>query len=988
MDPGRWKQIRQVCHSALELAPDKRKAYLKEACAGDKSILKEVESLLAQQSEVGGVFDSPALDVAARVLAGEKESESPPDLVGRTLQHYHIVEKIGEGGMGVVYRAEDSNLSRHVAIKMLPEIFAGDPMRLARFEREAKVLASFSHPNIAAIYGLERGDGKRFLVLELVEGQTLAQRIFKGPLPVDEALGVCGQIAEGLEAAHEKGIIHRDLKPANIQIAAEGKIKILDFGLARIFHDQLPDMDQAHPPIVSDSMTRPGIVLGTASYMSPEQAKGEKVDKRSDIWAFGCVLYECLTGKQAFGGETITETIASILKSEPDWTLLPEDTPAIVRSLLRRCLQKDPGRRLHDIADARIEIGESPAADAIPMKAVPFLRRLSLLWLSLCASIILLTGVLIDRVLTRNLQSPPSPSVFTSVIKLEPGHWLDGMRSDPEGRPTRAAIAISSDGRFVIYSAIKENPNPVAIPHLYLRRMDRPGAGLIPGTEGGINPFLSPDNRWIGFWADRKLKKIPLEGSVATVLCDTRRIYGASWGRDNSILFVDEDGGGLRRISAYGGTPENITRPDPKREEYSHRLPSWLPDGRAVLFTGMRHSWDSRPWLGLLRMESGEWSVLLRDAADARYVPSGHLVFLRQGTLMAVQFDLAKLSIVGHPVALTDDVMQAFAVDSISNTGAGQYGISDTGSLVYVTGGTVPEPKNSLVWLDQMGMEQPVTDLQFPFFSPRLSPDGRKIAYVATGLEWQIWMYDLDRGTNSRLTAEGRATRPIWTPDGNRLLFAWHKSLVPNLFWLPCDGSSAMERLTGSEYSQFPGSWAPDGKSVVLVELRSNGFLDIALLDIISGRITPILNSRFNERYPELSPDGRWLAYSSDESKQDEVYVTPFPGPGMKIQVSSGGGSQPLWARSGRQLFYRRQDKVWVVDVRADNGFAVAKPRFLFEKPGYSYGGGPIRGGYDLSLDGRRFLMVKLDQRKPTPATEMILVQNWFEELKRLCPAK
>jgi hypothetical protein len=403
-----------------------------------------------------------------------------------------------------------------------------------------------------------------------------------------------------------------------------------------------------------------------------------------------------------------------------------------------------------------------------------------------------------------------------------------------------------------------------------------------------------------------------------------------------------------------------------------------------VLFTVMRYAWDSRPWLALLRQDTREWKVLLEDAADARYVPTGHIVFLRQGRLMAVRFDLTKLEVIGQPIALVDNVIQSFVTDSGFNTGAGQFSISDTGSLIYAAGGVAPDAKGSLVWVDQRGIEEPVTALQFPFLGPRLSPDGQKITYLTAAREWQVYVYDLGRGTNSQLSGEGLAGFPIWSPDGKRILFSWAKSLASNLYSQTYDGSSPMERLTTSEYYQEAGSWSPDGKTVALVEGHPDTNYDIAVLDIASGRVTPFLNSKFSEESPDLSSDGRWIAYSSDESKRDEVYVRPFPGPGMKQQVSSEGGIQPLWAKDGKQLFFRWQDQVWVVDVRTDGGFAASKPRLLFERPGHAMGA-PIRG-YDLSLDGKRFLMVKFEQTKPTPVTEMMLVQNWFKELKRLVP--
>jgi serine/threonine-protein kinase len=515
--------------------------------------------------------------------------------------------------------------------------------------------------------------------------------------------------------------------------------------------------------------------------------------------------------------------------------------------------------------------------------------------------------------------------------------------------------------------------------------MDKSIAKPIAGTEGGNNPFLSPDNRWVGFWADGKLRKIPVEGGVPVTLCDASRLIGASWGRDNGIVFTDELRGGLSMVSAEGGKPEALTKPDPKREESSHRLPSWLPNGKAVLFTVMRHYWDSQPRLALLRLDTREWHVLLQDAADARYVPTGHLVFLRQAVLMAVRFDPARMEVIGQPFPLIESVMQAVSSYGDFNTCAGQFGISDTGLLIYAAGGIDPEPNNTLMWVDQKGIEQPVTALRFPFVGPRLSPDGQRIAYVTEERARRLFVYDLGSGTNSPLTVEGRAVCPIWSPDGQRLLFGWHKSLMPNLYCQPYDGSLPMERLTTSDLPQWAGSWSSDGKMVAFVEQRPDTGYDISILDVLSGRITPFLNSQYNEMYPEFSPDGRWIAYTSDESKRGEVYVRAFPGPGMKQQVSSAGGLEPLWARKNKQLFYRWGNTVWIVDVRTDGRFASAKPRLLWDKPGYS-GLSPVRS-YDVSLDGQRFLMVKYEERESVPVTEMILVQNWFEELKRLEPA-
>jgi serine/threonine-protein kinase len=496
----------------------------------------------------------------------------------------------------------------------------------------------------------------------------------------------------------------------------------------------------------------------------------------------------------------------------------------------------------------------------------------------------------------------------------------------------------------------------------------------------------------VGFYAEGKLRKIPVEGGLATPLCDVNRITGADWSADDHIVFTDQVGVGLgvglSMVSAQGGIPQSLTKPDPGRSEGSHVLPSWLPNGKSVLFTVMRHGWDSRPSLALFRLDNGEWDILLQNATDARYLPTGHLVFLREGTLMVVGFDLGNLKITGRPVALVENVMQASASPSSTfNTNAGQFAISDSGCLVYAEGGILPDRQDSLVWVDRRGIEEPVTDLRFSFGGPHLSPDGQKIVYDADTRENQVWIHDLIRGTNRRLTEGGRAFGPLWTPDGMRCVFSWHESQAGNLFWQPYNVSLPMERLTRSPYDQMPGSWSSDGKTLAFLELHPDPVYnwDILLLDTVSRRVTPLVCSQLDEVYPDISPDGRWIAYVSNDSGRREVFVRSFLDLGPKLQVSIQGGAEVLWARNGKELFYRSGDQIWVADVRTDDGLTTTKPRILFEKPGFRTSF-PIRN-WNLSLDGQRFLMVKIGAKEPTPVTELILIQNWFEELKRLCPA-
>ena len=624
-------------------------------------------------------------------------------------------------------------------------------------------------------------------------------------------------------------------------------------------------------------------------------------------------------------------------------------------------------------------------------------RSSSIIWLAAGVFIVVFTAFLIGLAVRKPAQPSPSLPVVRAVIKVEPGLWLDGMRVEfgPKNStesvlhiPTRTAMAISKDGHFIVYSAITENPGPQAKPHLYLHRTDQFEAKAIAGTEGGINPFLSPDDRWVGFWADGKLMKVPLDGGVPVTLCIAALPFGASWAPDDSIIFASSRSSGLFRVSAEGGDPESLTTPNKANEEFGHRLPYCLPDGKSVLFTIMSEPWDLQPRIALLDLKTRKWRVLMEDAADARYVTTGHLVFLRQGTLMTVPFDLGRGEVTGQPVPAIGNVMQALnSKHSRYNTAAGQFSISDSGCLVYAAGGIFPDTQDSLVLVDRNGTTAAIAPFKAAFFAPHFSPDGQRIAYMTVAREERIWVYDLNRGTASKLPGEGKAAAPDWTPDGKHLVFAWWKKGEPNIFWQSADGSTAMERLTTSDHDQFPGTWSPDGATLAFVQQSPDTGNDIFLLDLQSRRITPFLNSGANEAYPEFSPDGRWIAYASDESGRMEVYVRPFPGPGGKWLISQDGGVAPVWTRDGKQLFYYQLDggQIWAVDVRADGGFSASKPRPLFKAPGWM-SGDPVRS-WDVSPDGQRFLMVMIEVAKPVPLTEMVLVMNWSQELQRLAPA-
>ena len=879
-------------------------------------------------------------------------------MIGQTISHYKILEKIGQGGMGVVYRAQDTNLSRDVAIKVLPEQFTQDPQRLARFEREAKLLASLNHPNIAAIHSFEHADDVHFLVLELVEGETLAERVAKGPLPVEEALEVCRQIAEGVEAAHEKGVIHRDLKPANVKITPEGKVKILDFGLAKAFEGETPVTDISQSPTLTEEMTRAGVILGTAAYMSPEQARGKAVDKRADIFAFGSVLYELLTGDRAFEGETVTETIAAVLKSAPDWEKLPSDTPWRIKELLDDSLQKEVRDRPHDISHARIQIKkaltEPSAVSPIGVHSAiqPPLWKRALPW-SL-AGLIAIIAVVGFWILSR-----PTPEPLSRLVITPP-------TTAPLASGGSNELAISPDGRRIVYYA-----QPGAS-RLYVRSLDEFVATPIAGTERVEgSPFFSPDGESVAFFAPRELKRVSLVGGTPITISET--LAGArsgTWVGDTIVFSSDSR---LYRVSAGGGEPEILVTPDIEKGEVRYAVPEILPGGQALLFT----IWTSTgPQIVLLSLETGEQKVLLAGR-QAHYAPTGHLVYALEetGTLMAAPFDLATLEVTGDAVPLLQEVRH-------SSPGLVDYSFSTNGTLVYVPGGE-SEGGHNLVWVDRQGAVEPVGTLPGGFYGyPRVSPDGQRLAVT---IPPDIWVYDLSRPTLTRLTFEGDNALLLWTPDGQHVTFRSLRAGVQNIFWKLADGSGEAERLTTGDFRQNSTSWSPDGQILAFYQFSGVGGSsdrDIWVLPLEGDRQPqPFLQTQFNEGAPIFSPDGRWLAYVSDESGRNEIYVQPFPGPGGKRQISTEGGAEPVWAPNG-ELFYRNGVPMMAVEITTEPGFSAGTPRLLFEGT-YRASPSGFSVWYDVTPDGQRFLMV---QPQLGAGVQIHVVENWFEELKRLVP--
>ena len=873
---------------------------------------------------------------------------------GIRLGPYEVLSRIGAGGMGEVWKARDTKLNRDVALKVLPDAFTLDPERIARLTREAQVLASLNHSNIAAIHGFEDGTAAHALVLELVEGPTLADRIATGALPLDDAISIARQIADALEAAHELGIVHRDLKPSNIKVRPDGTVKVLDFGLAKAL-DLSAGPGAAHglsqsPTITSPAMTRAGVVLGTAAYMSPEQARGRQADRRSDVWAFGCVLFEMLTGRRAFEGEEVSDTMAAVLRADPPWTDLPAATPASLRRLLRRCLEKDPKRRLADIRDARLELDEAGTEDtAAETRATsrPAWRE-RLAWG--VAVLAIVSAVVLGALLWQ--RSAPRREAASQFLILPPENTT--FASDAE------TSAVSPDGRAVVFAAAGGG-EPA---RLWVRPLESLAARALPGTEGARMPFWSPDSAAIGFFADGKLKRVSAQGGPVQALADVDGTlqFGGTWNSDGVILYSPGFGHPIHRIQAGGGQPAPVTQTLAGSASV-HAYPFFLPDGRHFIFSKARG--PAAHEIQVASLNSTE-AVKVVDAESWAMYASGHLLYVKGGILMAQPFDADRLSITGDAIPVSG---------STAFVGAVSFSASVEGTLLYRPLSTLSE----LVWVDRKGSRTSVAVPAATYTDVELSRDGKRVAFTRWGADTSIqdvWVSDLERQITSRFTTQPPLNNvPIWSPDGRMIAFATTRNGALDIYQREVGSTGDDQALLklAAPPIVFPSDWSRDGRYLMYYRSDDKTQLDTWVLPLTGDR-TPrkVLGSNFNESQGQFAPSGKWFAYVSDESSQPQVYVQAFPAPAQRVQVSTTGGTQPRWGPDGRELFYLAPDgKLMTVSVRADDTFNADAPRPLFAT---QLDTRSLRQTYAVFPDGQRFLLL---QPTGSGVSMLTVALNW-----------
>ena len=902
---------------------------------------------------------------------------------GTKLGPYEVVAPLGAGGMGEVYRARDTHLDRTVAIKILPTHLSDNAEAKERFGREARAISSLSHPNICHLYDVGSQDGIHYLVMEYLEGETLADRLRKGALPLEQVLKVGMEICEGLEKAHKTGIIHRDLKPGNIMLTKAGT-KLMDFGLAKPVTPTSPPSSALTVTLRTPNypLTAEGTIVGTFQYMSPEQVEGKEADARSDIFSLGTVLYEMVTGKGAFKGKTTASTIAAILASEPQpIASIQLMSPPELEHVIKICLAKDPDDRFQTAHDLKLQlkwIAEAGSQAGMPAPVVSYRRlRERAAWAA--AGILALTTVALTIGFIHRAPQPPQPMRLSAEI---------GADANLHAELGTSAILSPDSTRLAFVASGSDQQR-----RIYVRSLDELEATALSGTENGQDPFFSPDGQWIGFFADGKLKKISVQGVAAVRVCDAVSGHGGSWSEDGTIVFTPDVRGALFKVSSAGGTAQPLTALDQQAGEVTQRWPQVLPGGKAVLFTSNTHGGNYEDAdIVAYSMSSGQRKTVQHGGFYARYVPTGHVVYMHDGTLFAVPFDLKRLEVTGQPAPILGGVV------AVPGDASAQFSFSEGGNLVYVAG-HVGLQAFSIYWMDSQGKFTPLRKPPADYYNPVFSPDGKRLAMeINDGKRNDIWVYEWERDTLTRLTFNGGDrlednTKPIWTPDGQRITYAsFEKSGVSDLYWTRADGSGDTLRLTETKNKKVPSCWSPDGKVLAFDQLKSGTTWNTLTMTIEGseklgwklGEPKLFFDSPFTQDMSVFSPDGHWLAYESNESGNSQVYVRPFPGPGGTWQVSTGGGRFPKWSRNGKELFYLTQDnKIMVATYTASgDSFRPDKPRLW--SPGQL-----TERNFDLYPDGKRFAVLKASAATQSPpSNKVIFIFNFFEELRRKVPAQ
>jgi serine/threonine-protein kinase len=902
------------------------------------------------------------------------ESNGMQLVAGTRLGQYRIEEHLGMGGMGTVYKATDTTLGREVALKMLHPEMLEDPANMARFEREARTLASLNHPHIGVIYGLETHESVRFLALEYVSGLTLAELIRRRAIPVREAVPIAQQIAEALEAAHAKGIIHRDLKPANIKVSESGQVKVLDFGLAKSVTQAQASLS-SDATLLTEKSTEDISLAGTPAYMSPEQASGKKLDSRTDIWSFGCILYEMLAGQRAFSGTSITEILAAVLEREPDWTVLPVTVAVSLRNLIKRCLRKDPNSRLRDIGDARIELEDvlsAPAHDEVTRSKTVMTRRTAIGVIS--GAVAGAAGAGVYAVSRNRSASPRSLTRFSIAV--------------PEGNTVNASfasrLAIAPDGGRIGISA------PVAgSSRFYVRSLSDLDSKFIKDVNTAYS-FFSPDGRWVGYFTPTppSMRKIALAGGAPVTIFPRTAATGnseATWADDDTIYFVFEIPGGIMSVPAAGGEPKEILPIDTAKGERTLKYPHALPGGRAVLYTvavSESESFDDAH-IAVFSPRTGQKKVLVEGGTHPRYSASGHLVYARNGNLLAVGFDPDRLEVRGQPVVVLEGVLMS------RNTGAANFDISPSGDLAYAPG-ICEGGARTLHWVDRSGHAEKLPLPARSYLHPRISPDASKLAIEIEGANHDCYIYDLASGVLSNITTDGISHWPLWSADGQTIGYRSGTMGRFQLWQVPADRSRPPAQVIATGYSQNAESYSPDGRAIVYTATDPGSPSKVIILPLQGGAPQPLDNSKYAQGSPKFSPDGRWLAYCSVESGKPQVYVQAFPGPGAKTQVSNEGGTDPVWKRDGSELFFRNGDSMMAVPISKGAGFSAGRPHELW-KGRFSHGmssscgpAGVSSSNYDVTADGQRFLMIKDEDQDTATSNQIVVVLGWADELRRI----